>query len=272
MGILNAVRETSAYTKLRAEVKSLDQSKIGVNLGDLELTKLLESILARQGSCVEPLAAASTLFEDLATYCRAEYLSATASQRGASQRKKAQEEARARENEAAEGRRREAEAQRARQRQEAEARRREEEARWDRDRRAAQQQHTADAGSFGKSNGAYWQTGGTERGTAEYTRDFEDRAEARLYYKVAKRHVNTQGSVKGTEANGQFTVKLVVTAALKDSVDRAYRQALYDLQVAAATIRAEAARTRDEAVERAEAEYTLRCERAFQVAVEQYRA
>lgn len=93
-----------------------------------------------------------------------------------------------------------------------------------------------------------------------------------MYYKVAKRHVNTQGSVKGTEANGQFTVKLVVTAALKDSVDRAYRQALYDLQVAAATIRAEAARTRDEAVERAEAEYTLRCERAFQVAVEQYRA
>lgn len=257
-GLLHAIRNTSAYRRLLAEVHSLDVSNVGVGLGDKELMSWLDKALSRQGSRVKCKHGSETIFDDVLAYCRFEYMSATEERRQAAQRRKAQEEQRR----AEEARRQKAEADRERERTAAEQLRREQEARWDRDRRAAQEQRAATATGASRA----------EAGTTEYTRAFEDRAQARLYFKVARRQVGTQGDVKGTEANGRFTVSLVVTAALKEGVDRAFRQALYDLQLAAAAIRTEAARARDEAVRQAEAAYTRQCERAFQVAVEQYRA
>ncbi|GGO29907.1 hypothetical protein [Deinococcus humi] len=248
-GVFKAVERTSAYTRLLAEAHSLDRSNVGVGLGDQELMTWLDRALSRQGSRVESRPTSHTIFEDLVAYCRAGYMTETGERRKAEQHRQRQEQ-----RQQAEAERKRAEAQRRdRERQAAEDRRK-------REQREAERVRRENEGR-----------GHLDDEAEVFAMAFDERAVARLYLKVARQQVGTRGTVKPvTAATGQLVVKLLVTAALKDDVDLAFRKALHDLQVAAARVRDEAARNRDEAVRRAEAAYASECELAFERVVDRY--
>lgn len=244
-GILRAIRDTGAYTRLLAEARSLNASNVGAGLSEPELMRWFEAVLSRQGSSAPCKPGSRTIFDDLAAYCRAQYLAETEQQRRKAEEARRQAEVAGRERE----------------REAAEQRRRASSARRERERKAA-----ADPGGFGKSNGAHRQS----NGSATFTRTFEHPAEAQLYLKVAQRRMGGEANLRSLIRRGHLDVEFSGSAALAKSVDSAYRRALHDLQMAASTIRAEAARVRDEAIRRAETAYAQQCEQAFQVAVDRY--
>ncbi|QFP77461.1 hypothetical protein [Deinococcus sp. AJ005] len=245
-GLLRAVERTSAYMRLLAEIHSLDRSNVGVGLGDGELMVWLGHALSRQGSRVESRPASHTIFEDLVAYCRAGYMAETGERRRAEQFKQRQEK-----------------------QQQAEAARQQAEAlRRDRERQAADERRQREAERVRRESEGRWDL---DDDAEVFSMAFDERAEARLYLKVARQQVGTRGTVKPvTAATGQLVVKLLVTLGLKDDVDQAFHRALHDLQIAAAKVRSKAARNRDEAVKRAEAAYAAECELAFQRVVDRY--
>ncbi|WP_229780827.1 hypothetical protein [Deinococcus malanensis] len=265
-GLLQAVAGTSAYPRLLAEAHALDVSNIGVGLGDQALMQWLDRILSRQGSRVKCRQVTQTLFDDLVSYCRFEYVTHTHEHRRAAQREKAQEEQRRIE----EIRRQAAEARRDRERKAARERRKEEEARRKRDdeadRQRAQHSWYSSSETAGPAAGAH----DTPDEAVAHAETFQHLSEARLYLTVARQQAGTRGSVRSFTRNGHFVVELSGPAALKDAVDLAYHRVWSDLQRNAETIRSEAAWVRDEAIRRAESVYAEQCEQAFWAAVDRY--
>ncbi|MDL2345580.1 hypothetical protein QOL99_15695 [Deinococcus sp. MIMF12] len=246
-GLRRGLGHTGAYERLLAEVRSLNTSNVGAGLSEPELLRWFEAVLSRQGSSVPCKPSSTTIYDDLATYCRAQYLAETEQRRQEAQRRKAEEERRrAREvraeqdRKAAEQRRKVAEERRARER-------------------------AADQGGPGR-------TAEPAYGAVAFSRGFEHPAEAQLYLKVARRWVGPGANLRSSTRLGRWHVEFTGSPAVRAAVESAYVHALHDLQLAAATIRAEAARRRDEALRQVEAAYSQQCEEAFQVAVESYTA
>ncbi|CAM3411169.1 hypothetical protein DEDE109153_15790 [Deinococcus deserti] len=268
-GLFQAVRGTSAYSRLLAEAHALDVSNIGVRLGDQTLMQWLDRILSRQGSRVKCRAAAQTIYDDLVSYCRLEYVTYTREDRQATQRDQSQEEARR----VGEARRQAAEARRDRERRAQSRRRKAEEARHARGGESASQQsagtRTSSQEPFGTADQSRRPSATTQESVV-FFREFHHLAEARLYLRVARLQVGLQGHVRSFSRNRVFVVELVVPSTLKEAVDLSYQRALSALQGAAERIRAEAAAARDEAIRQAEAAYAEQYEQAFEIAVERY--
>jgi hypothetical protein len=253
-GMLRPMRHTTTYTRLLTELHSLNSSNVGVGLSDTALVGWYEKVLSQPGSCVPCKSTSKTIFDDLAAYCRAQYLAETEQQRQDTQRRKADE-----------GRRRAEAAKQEQERSMADQRRREEEARKTRARQAADERRAAGSG---KSSDVH----GQSPGPTTFTQVFEHQAEAELYLKVAQRRVGPEGNLKSFREQERFYVEFGGSAALHESVEVTYRQTLYDLQMAVSTIRAEAGRAREEAIRQAEAAYVQQCKQALQAAVDGYTA
>ena len=108
-----------------------------------------------------------------------------------------------------------------------------------------------------------------EEGT-RFSRSFDELQEARLYLKVAQSRLGARGGVRSYSKGTQYFVDMTTSAEVQAGIDLSFRTALHDLQVAALSLRTEAARVRDEALRRAHEHYELQCERAFQTVVERY--
>lgn len=269
-GLLQAIGGTSAYPRLLAEAHALDVSNLGVRLGDLDLVRWLERILSRQGSRIKCRQGTQTIFDDLVSYCRFEYVTHTHQQRQSAQREQTGEEER-RVNEA---RRQAAEARRERERKAAC-----QHVKHDRSRQPSEREssghHTAGAWSSTReparrATGSRGPSAGTSDKTEAFTRVFGHLAEARLYLKVARLQVGMWGSVRSFTRSGQFVVVLMVPPEIEHAVDLSYHRALEALQGAAERIRTEAAGARDEAIRQAESVYADQCEQAFQIAADRY--
>ncbi|MFD2608739.1 hypothetical protein ACFSR9_04700 [Deinococcus taklimakanensis] len=246
-GILHFVRGSTAYIQLLAEMHSLNRSNVGVTWSDKTLMAWLDRILARQGSMVIPLRDAATLYEDLQRYCRSQYVSET---RDEAERKR---QAKAREDKDRQEREQYAQAQERARRVAQERQRHQDEQRWQEQQRQAAQAASDTLREF-KAKG------------------FDVKAEAQLYLKIVRRVIKEHTLIKSVSRGAQYFVEFKGTSADVTKIDALYERASHDLQQAAERIRAEAARTRDEAVKRAEAAYAAQCAQAFEEAVKQYRA
>ncbi len=252
-GILHFVRNSSAYLQLLAEMHSVNKSNLGVGWTDKNLMTWLERILARQGSKVKCHHGSNTLLDDLKSYCRFEYVAETRAQRHAAEQQRQERERQAR---AQQEREQQEAAQRQARREADERKRREEEAR---KREAEEARQQADA----------------EHDDALYEFEaeaFDVKAEAQLYLKIVRRVIKDHTRIKSVSRGAQFFVEFTGTNADAAKIDELYDSAFHDLEQAAERIRAEAARTREEAIRRAEAAYAAQYAQAFEEAVKQYRA
>lgn len=266
-GLLHAVKNTDAYLRLLTEMRSLNASNMGRGLSEHELLRWLERALTRQGSSVTCRTSSNSVFDDIAAYCRSHYLAESEQHRQAEQRRSADQEKRRNE----EARRQAEEARAKRERQAAEQRRQAARRAQERERPAPQDRGEAEVGG-GTPNGRGGAFSGPAGDVDTFVHAFENPAEAKLYFKVARRQVEAEANVRSFTRQERFYVELRGPASLKESVDRVYLQVLHDLQIAASAIRTEAARAREEAVRQAEAAYARQCEQAFQVAVDSYTA
>lgn len=73
-GIRHGLQNTGAYERLLTEVRALNTSNMGAALSEAELTHWFEALLARPGTPVPSKPSSRTIFDDLAVYCRAQYL------------------------------------------------------------------------------------------------------------------------------------------------------------------------------------------------------
>lgn len=247
-GIRNGLQSTGADERLLAEIRSLNTSNMGMQLSEAELVRWFNVTLSRPGAAVTCTPRSRTIYDDLAADCRARYLTETEQRRRAAQRRKAEDE------------RQRAEATRAeRERQAAEQRRKAAEKR-----RMREPQPTRQAGAGRAAQ--------PQDGAVTFTRSFEHPAEAQLYLKVAGRHIGPEANVRLLTREARCYVELLCSPATWTALEHAYLQVLHDLQMAAATIRAEAARQRDETIRQARVTYEEQCEEAFEVAVRSYTA
>ena len=92
--VLSAIRGTGAYTRLLAEVRSLNNGRL--KLGDEILMTWLEQVLLGQGSSVAQYSTSQTIFGDLVIHCRAKYFAWSKVQHSAQQQEKRRREEEAR--------------------------------------------------------------------------------------------------------------------------------------------------------------------------------
>jgi hypothetical protein len=92
-GLLQIVRNTTAYPRLLKEVRALNRSNLGLGWTERDLLEWLDKVLSRQGSRVECLARSQTIFEDLLAYCRLSYTADTAQERKAQEQEEARQQA-----------------------------------------------------------------------------------------------------------------------------------------------------------------------------------
>lgn len=241
-GLLRVVKDTSVYKRLLAEMQTINTSNVGVRMTDVNLLAWLEQVLKRQGSQINCRHGSKTLFDDLMAHCRFRYVADTQEQRKQGEQQKQERERHTREQQAEQKRREE------RAQQQAEERQRQEDA----------EQRKAQAKK--------------EEELFEFERYFDVLAEAQLYLKVVRRVLGGSSNVASSNRTGKFYVRFTGTSATETKVQEHYSLTFNDLEQAAKMIRLEAVRARDEAIQRANADYKTQCETAFQVAVNQYKA
>ncbi|UBV45442.1 hypothetical protein LAJ19_20155 (plasmid) [Deinococcus taeanensis] len=232
-GILQAIDGTSAYRRLLAELSQLDRSAAGVQLGDQELLRWLEGVLVRQGSAVQPRHGSNTMFDDVLAHCRFTYAQHAEQLRQETARTKAEA---------------------ARQKAAADARR--------------QAAAAGSQGSWGRHG-----SGSAARDPAQtprFTRSFDDVQEARLYLHLARRHLGSRGELRSYSRGEQWHVELCTAADVRDEINLAFRTVLHELQRAAMNHRLEAARVRDETIQRAQKECEVQSAQSFRTAVDAY--
>lgn len=243
-GIRHAAQAAGAYARLLGEARSLNASPMGIGLQEHELAVWLDALLDRPGSTVPSRSDSRSIFDDLAAHCRAQYLAETERRRQAAQRRRAEEERRRREAVRAEWERQAAD-------------------RLQREREERRTRERTDVGPPGAAR---------RDGPVTFGRSFEHPAEARLYVRVAERRMGPGGTVRALTRQGRPHTELRCEQAVRDEIEAAYLDALRDLRLAAAMIRDEAGRQRDEAIAQAAQRYARACEQALDAAVDNYTA